>query len=107
MATFRIQGGAQLSGEIEPQGAKNEALQVICAVLLTAEPVIINKIPNIRDVVKLIDLLASMGVTVNKIGEQPWAISGFGLLLFVWIPGLVAGARLSRHRVAPWAPVPR
>lgn len=72
MATFRIQGGAQLSGEIEPQGAKNEALQVICAVLLTAQPVIINKIPDIRDVNKLIDLLASMGVAVEKIGEESY-----------------------------------
>jgi UDP-N-acetylglucosamine 1-carboxyvinyltransferase len=69
MATFRIQGGAQLSGEIEPQGAKNEALQIICAVLLTGEPVIINNIPDIRDVNKLIDLLASMGVAVEKLGE--------------------------------------
>ena len=72
MATFRIQGGAQLSGEIEPQGAKNEALQIICAVLLTEEPVIINKIPDIRDVNKLIDLLASMGVAVEKIGEESY-----------------------------------
>lgn len=72
MAAFRIQGGAQLSGEIEPQGAKNEALQVICAVLLTAEPVIINKIPDIRDVNKLIDLLASMGVAVEKMGEESY-----------------------------------
>jgi len=72
MATFRIQGGAQLSGEIEPQGAKNEALQVICAVLLTEEPVIINKIPDIVDVKKLIDLLASMGVTVEKLSEESY-----------------------------------
>lgn len=72
MAAFRIQGGAQLSGEIEPQGAKNEALQIICAVLLTAEPVIINKIPDIRDVNKLIDLLASMGVAVEKIGDESY-----------------------------------
>ena len=72
MATFRIQGGAQLSGEIEPQGAKNEALQIICAVLLTAEPVTINKVPDIRDVNKLIDLLASMGVAVEKIGKESY-----------------------------------
>lgn len=58
-----------MSGEIEPQGAKNEALQIICAVLLTGEPVIINNIPDIRDVNKLIDLLASMGVAVEKLGE--------------------------------------
>ena len=72
MATFRIQGGAQLSGEIEPQGAKNEALQIICAVLLTEEPVIINKIPDIVDVNKLIDLLASMGVAVEKLGPESY-----------------------------------
>jgi UDP-N-acetylglucosamine 1-carboxyvinyltransferase len=72
MATFSIQGGAQLSGEIEPQGAKNEALQVICAVLLTEEPVTINKIPDIVDVNKLLDLLASMGVTVEKIGPESY-----------------------------------
>ena len=70
MTTFRIQGKAQLAGEIEPQGAKNEALQVICAVLLTPEPVIINKVPDIRDVNKLIDLLASMGVKVERLGTE-------------------------------------
>ena len=73
MTTFRIQGGAKLSGEIEPQGAKNEALQIICAVLLTADPVVINKIPNIRDVIKLIDLLASMGVKVEKLGDEEYS----------------------------------
>ncbi len=70
MTTFRIQGNAQLAGEIEPQGAKNEALQVICAVLLTPEPVTINKVPDIRDVNKLIDLLASMGVKVERLGAE-------------------------------------
>jgi len=72
MTSFRIKGGAQLFGEIEPQGAKNEALQVICAVLLTEEPVILNKIPEIRDVLKLIDLLAAMGVKVDKIGDESY-----------------------------------
>ena len=61
-----------MSGEIEPQGAKNEALQIICAVLLTEEPVIINKVPDIRDVNKLIDLLASMGVAVEKLGNESY-----------------------------------
>ena len=64
MAVFEIEGGHKLKGEIIPQGAKNEALQVICAVLLTAEPVTINNIPEIRDVLKLIELLQSLGVTV-------------------------------------------
>jgi len=68
MTTFRIKGGATLSGSIEPQGAKNEALQIICCVLLTAEPVTITNIPDIRDVNKLIELLNSMGVKVTKNG---------------------------------------
>jgi UDP-N-acetylglucosamine 1-carboxyvinyltransferase len=73
MTTFRIQGGARLSGEIEPQGAKNEALQVICAVLLTEEQVILHKIPNIRDVNKLLDLLESMGVEIEKLGDESYS----------------------------------
>ena len=66
MSSFVIEGGNQLSGEITPQGAKNEALQVISAVLLTPEEVKINNIPDIRDVNKLIDLLISMGVEVTN-----------------------------------------
>jgi len=73
MTAFRIQGGARLSGEIEPQGAKNEALQVVCAVLLTTDPVIINKIPDIRDVNKLIDLLSSMGVKVERLAPESYS----------------------------------
>jgi UDP-N-acetylglucosamine 1-carboxyvinyltransferase len=66
MAIFEIEGGHKLRGEIVPQGAKNEALQVICAVLLTAEPVTITNIPEIRDVLKLIELLQSLGVKVTR-----------------------------------------
>ena len=66
MAIFEIEGGRSLHGEIIPQGAKNEALQIICAVLLTPEEVTIRNIPNIRDVNKLIELLQSMGVEVNR-----------------------------------------
>ena len=66
MAIFEIEGGHKLRGEIIPQGAKNEALQVLCAVLLTAEPVTITNIPEIRDVLKLIELLQSLGVTVTR-----------------------------------------
>ncbi len=69
MSTFRIQGGTSLKGEIVPQGAKNEALQVICATLLTDQPVKISNIPDIRDVNKLIDLLISMGVSVTRHGK--------------------------------------
>lgn len=67
MASFEIVGGKKLQGEVIPQGAKNEALQIISAVLLTSEKVTISNIPNIRDVMKLIELLGAMGVDVNKI----------------------------------------
>ena len=66
MATFKIEGGHLLSGTITPQGAKNEALQVICATLLTSETVTISNIPNIRDVNNLIQLLKDVGVKVNS-----------------------------------------
>ena len=65
MASFIIEGGHPLSGTIEPQGAKNEALQVICASLLTSEPVTIHNIPDIRDVNNLIQLLRDIGVKVS------------------------------------------
>ncbi len=66
MGTFKIEGGHQLSGEITPQGAKNEALQILCAVLLTAEKVAIHNIPDIVDVNKLISLLENLGVKIQK-----------------------------------------
>ncbi len=72
MASFRVKGGKRLKGTIVPQGAKNEALQIISAVLLTAEPVHIHKIPNIRDVMKLIELLADLGVRIEKTGEESY-----------------------------------
>ncbi|NQX91283.1 MAG: UDP-N-acetylglucosamine 1-carboxyvinyltransferase [Flavobacteriales bacterium] len=72
MGTFIIEGGHQLKGEIVPQGAKNEVLQIICAVLLTAEPVTISNIPDIVDVNKLIALLQSMGVKVSKLGDEQY-----------------------------------
>ena len=67
MASFIIEGGHPLSGTITPQGAKNEALQVICATLLTSEPVTISNIPNIRDVQNLIQLLKDIGVKVTEL----------------------------------------
>lgn len=66
MATFKIEGGHQLKGEITPQGAKNEALQILCAVLLTPKKITINNIPNIIDVNKLINLLGNLGVKIKK-----------------------------------------
>ncbi len=70
MGSFKITGGKPLSGTITPQGAKNEALQVLCAVLLTDKKVTINNIPDIRDVNKLIDLLRGLGVKVTKISDS-------------------------------------
>ncbi|MER2997137.1 UDP-N-acetylglucosamine 1-carboxyvinyltransferase [Pontibacter populi] len=66
MASFEVIGGNKLKGEIIPQGAKNEALQILCAVLLTSEPVTISNIPDIRDVNKLIELLQGLGVHVER-----------------------------------------
>jgi len=68
MSSFEIIGGKRLHGEIVPQGAKNEALQVICAVLLTSSKITIHNVPNIRDVNKLIELLKALGVEVIKEG---------------------------------------
>ena len=69
MESFVIEGGKALKGSITPQGAKNEVLQILCAVLLTADPIIINNIPDIIDVNKLINLLINFGVKVNPIGN--------------------------------------
>ncbi|MGB1308807.1 MAG: UDP-N-acetylglucosamine 1-carboxyvinyltransferase [Oceanihabitans sp.] len=69
MGTFIIEGGQKLKGKIQPQGAKNEALQILCAVLLTPELVTINNIPDIVDVNKLIELLKKLGVKVTKIAK--------------------------------------
>ena len=73
MSTFKIEGGHQLKGSIKPQGAKNEALQILCAVLLTPEKVIINNIPNIVDVNKLIKLLSNLGVEVEELGPGSYS----------------------------------
>jgi UDP-N-acetylglucosamine 1-carboxyvinyltransferase len=72
MASFEIIGGNKLKGELVPQGAKNEALQILCAVLLTPEKVTISNIPNIRDVNKLIDLLRDLGVKVRQLSEDTY-----------------------------------
>ena len=72
MATFKIEGGHQLKGEITPQGAKNESLQILSAVLLTPDEVTISNIPYIRDVNKIICFLGNMGVKIKK--KQPWVL---------------------------------
>lgn len=73
MSIFKVTGGKKLQGDIIPQGAKNEALQIISAVLLTPEEIVIHNIPAIRDVLKLIELLAELGVTVKKISEESYS----------------------------------
>ena len=73
MASFVIEGGQRLHGEITPQGAKNEVLQVLCAVLLTAEEVVVNNVPDILDVNNLIQLLRDMGVKVAKLGLSTYS----------------------------------
>ncbi|WP_027000883.1 UDP-N-acetylglucosamine 1-carboxyvinyltransferase [Eisenibacter elegans] len=70
MASIEVKGGKKLSGTIVPQGAKNEALQILCAVLLTDEPVTIHNIPNILDVNKLIELLGDLGVQVTRLDSE-------------------------------------
>jgi UDP-N-acetylglucosamine 1-carboxyvinyltransferase len=66
MSYFEIEGGHSLKGEITPQGAKNEALQILCAVLLSSDPIRVTNIPEIRDVLKLIDLLQNLGVKITR-----------------------------------------
>ena len=73
MATFKVKGGIKLKGDLHPQGAKNEAMQVLCAVLLTAEEVVMENVPNIRDVNILIDLLRDLNVTVKPIDESTYS----------------------------------
>ena len=74
MGSFIVKGGKSLKGEITPQGAKNEALQVICATLLTSEKVTIRNIPDISDVNKLIELISCMGVKVTR---EPGSVISF------------------------------
>lgn len=73
MGTFQIEGGHKLKGEIRPQGAKNEALQILCAVLATPEEVVIENIPDIRDVNKLIEILGNLGVKIQKLGKGKYS----------------------------------
>ncbi len=72
MNKFKINGGIKLKGTIKPQGAKNEALQILCAVLLTPDEVVIKNIPNIRDVNTLIDIIEEMGVQVTKLNANDY-----------------------------------
>ncbi len=73
MSSFKIEGGYKLYGDLEPQGAKNEALQIICATLLTAEKTVVKNIPEIRDVLKLIEILRGLGVEVERIKKGEYS----------------------------------
>ena len=73
MAVFKVEGGTRLHGELRPQGAKNEALQVLCATLLTPERVVVHNVPQIIDVMQLIELLAAMGVEVEHLGGDSYS----------------------------------
>ena len=81
MGTFKIEGGHKLKGSIQPQGAKNEALQILCAVLLTPEKVTINNIPDIVDVNKLITILGKLGVKIKKLGQGSYTFQADDLNL--------------------------
>ena len=74
MALFKVEGGHRLHGEITPQGAKNEALQILCAALLTPEEVVVHNVPDIVDVVQLIELMAAMGVRVKRLSADSYSL---------------------------------
>ncbi|MFD2717375.1 UDP-N-acetylglucosamine 1-carboxyvinyltransferase [Hymenobacter monticola] len=106
MAAFEVRGGKQLRGEITPQGAKNEALQILCAVLLTPEPVTISNIPDIRDVNKLIELLRDMGVKVGKLASDTYIFQAEGVNLdYMDSPEFVAQAGALRGSVMILGPM--
>ena len=106
MAAFEVRGGKALRGEITPQGAKNEALQILCAVLLTAEPVTISNIPDIRDVNKLIELLRDMGVKVGKLATDTYVFQAENINLdYMDTPEFVAQAGALRGSVMILGPM--
>ena len=82
MASFKIEGGHKLNGTITPQGAKNEALQIICAVLLTPEKVTIHNIPDIIDINKLIFILGELGVNIHKLGKNSYTFQADNIHLY-------------------------
>ncbi|GAB3320344.1 UDP-N-acetylglucosamine 1-carboxyvinyltransferase [Hymenobacter humi] len=106
MAAFEVRGGKALRGEITPQGAKNEALQILCAVLLTSEPVTISNIPDIRDVNKLIELLRDLGVKVGKLATDTYVFQAENVNLdYMDTPEFVAQAGALRGSVMILGPM--
>ena len=75
MAIFKVEGGHRLHGSVTPQGAKNEALQILCATLLTKERVVVHNVPQILDILQLIELLKRMGVKVEQLSNQSYAFT--------------------------------
>ncbi len=75
MSVFTVEGGYKLSGELEPQGAKNEALQILCAVLLTDKDVLVENVPEIRDVLKIIEILSDLGVKIKRINKGSYRLN--------------------------------
>lgn len=103
---FIVEGGHKLSGEITPQGAKNEALQVICATLLTPERVTLTNLPNIKDVVMLIDLLKGLGVIVNKVDNNSYTFEAKDIdLTYLKSTGYVQKASKIRGSVMLLGPL--
>ena len=106
MAAFEVRGGKALRGEITPQGAKNEALQILCAVLLTPEPVTISNIPDIRDVNKLVELLRDLGVKVGKLASDTYIFQADAVNLdYMDSPAFVAQAGALRGSVMILGPM--
>ena len=106
MSAFEVQGGNRLKGEIHPQGAKNEALQVLCAVLLTKEPVIIHNIPNIRDVNKLIEILQDLGVKVDKLEGASYCFEARNINLeYLETPAYIQKATALRGSIMIMGPL--
>ncbi|WP_019948095.1 UDP-N-acetylglucosamine 1-carboxyvinyltransferase [Hymenobacter aerophilus] len=106
MASFEVIGGKPLHGEIVPQGAKNEALQILCAVLLTPEPVTISNVPDIRDVNKLIELLRDLGVKVGRLSPDSYRFQADNVnLAYLDTPEFIAQAGALRGSVMILGPM--
>jgi UDP-N-acetylglucosamine 1-carboxyvinyltransferase len=106
MASFEVIGGNKLKGDIQPQGAKNEALQILCAVLLTAQPVTIANVPDIRDVNKLIELLSDLGVKVERLAPETYRFQADDIdLNYLKTDKYVAQGRAIRGSVMVMGPM--
>ena len=106
MASFEVIGGNKLKGDIQPQGAKNEALQILCAVLLTAQPVTISNVPDIRDVNKLIELLSDLGVKVERLAPETYRFQADDVNLdYLKTDNYVAQGRAIRGSVMIMGPL--